>query len=105
MIGKYKDKSKFVTCFSPIERVIATLLGGILVHFAFKMPWLESYITALIGVGLFAFLDATYHIVYRAVYLIKQYRQARKMYAKLTKAFPVSPAVDNIVESEDKYEV
>ena len=98
-------KNKFVTCFTPIERVIVTLLGGVLVHFAFKMPWLESYITALLGVGLFAFLDATYFIVYKAVFLIQQYRQARKMYAKLTKAFPVSPAVDNNVESEDNYEV
>ena len=98
-------KNKFITCFSPVECVVVTLLGGILVHFAFKMPWLESYIIALIGTGLFAFLDATCHIVYRAVYFIKQYSQARKMYAKLMKAFPVSPAVDNIVESEDKYEV
>lgn len=98
-------KNKFVTCFSPIEQVIITLLGGVLVHFAFKLPWFESYIIALIGDGLFMFFDAVYHIVYRAVYLIKQYRQARKMYAKLTKSFPVTPAVDNNVESEDKYEV
>lgn len=102
-------KNKFITCFSPIERVVATLLGGVLVHFAFKMPWLESYITALIGIGLFAFLDATSHIVYRAVYLIKQYRQARKMYAKLnmklSEVTPASPEIMNIIKEGDKYEV
>lgn len=102
-------KNKFVTCFTPIERVIVTLLGGVLVHFAFKMPWLESYISALIGVGLFAFFDATYFIVYKAVFLIQQYRQARKMYAKLnmklSEVTPASPEIMKIIKEGDKHEV
>lgn len=99
-------KNRFITTFSPVESVVGVLLGGLVVHFMLKAPWLESYLYAVLGMGIFHFFDSLFHLVKRAVQLFQAYRTARNMYAKLTKTMPSVMAVDNIVESEDKeYEV
>lgn len=71
-------KNKFISTFSPLETVLGTLVGGLLVHFVLSEPWFNSYVYALIGAGLFWFFDSVFHLVKHGVSLIRQIRQARK---------------------------
>lgn len=97
--------NKFKFTLSPLETVCATLLGGLLVHFAFGEPWFNSYVFALLGAGLFWFLDSVFHLVKHGVSLIRQIRQARKAYAKFTMTVGSRADRKDLLESEDKYEV
>lgn len=95
-------KNKFKSTLSPLETVCAIVCGGLLVHIVFNQPWFNSYVYALLGAGLFWFLDSVFHLVKHGVFLIRQIRQARKAYAKLTMTVGSRADRKDLLESEDK---